>query len=57
VVTTRRTAWSPSPECASERSILWNDADIGIDWPLVDAPIVSGKDAEAPGFRGAETFE
>lgn len=42
---------------ASERSILWNDADIGIDWPLVDAPIVSGKDAEAPGFRGVKTFE
>jgi hypothetical protein len=37
---------------ARERSILWNDADIGIDWPLVDAPIVSDKDAEAPGFVG-----
>jgi dTDP-4-dehydrorhamnose 3,5-epimerase len=42
---------------ASERSILWNDADIGINWPGVDAPIMSHKDAEAPGFRGAETFE
>jgi dTDP-4-dehydrorhamnose 3,5-epimerase len=42
---------------ASDRSILWNDADIGINWPGVDAPIMSHKDAEAPGFRGAETFE
>jgi dTDP-4-dehydrorhamnose 3,5-epimerase len=28
-------------------SILWNDPEIGIDWP-VDNPTLSGKDAEAP---------
>jgi dTDP-4-dehydrorhamnose 3,5-epimerase len=41
-----------------ERSVLWNDADLGIDWNLVDgnAPILSGKDAEAPSFKNAETF-
>jgi dTDP-4-dehydrorhamnose 3,5-epimerase len=41
-----------------ERSVLWNDADLAIDWHLVDgeAPILSGKDAEAPSFKDAETF-
>lgn len=33
---------------ASEGQVLWNDAAIGIAWPLVDAPIVSAKDAAAP---------
>ena len=32
----------------SERSILWNDPDIGIAWPTVADPVLSGKDAEAP---------
>lgn len=32
---------------ASERSIIWNDPDIGIDWPLRQ-PALSGKDAAAP---------
>ena len=32
------------PEC--EKSVLWNDPDIGIDWP-VSGPILSAKDARA----------
>jgi dTDP-4-dehydrorhamnose 3,5-epimerase len=42
-----------------ERSILWNDADLGIDWPLVggEAPILSEKDAAGVVFGDAETFE
>ena len=32
---------------ADERSVLWNDPQIAIDWPVVE-PIVSGKDAAAP---------
>lgn len=41
-----------------ERSLLWNDAELAIDWKLVDgkAPILSGKDAEAPIFKNAEKF-
>ncbi len=42
-----------------ERSILWNDATLGIDWPLVGgaAPILSPKDAAGVAFEGAEVFE
>ena len=41
-----------------ERSVLWNDEDLGIDWNLVDgqAPILSGKDVEAPSFKDDEKF-
>ena len=27
-----------------ERTLLWNDPDVGIDWPLRGAPILSAKD-------------
>jgi dTDP-4-dehydrorhamnose 3,5-epimerase len=41
-----------------ERSILWNDPEIGIDWPIesVEARL-SPKDEEAPGLSQAEIFE
>ena len=41
-----------------ERSLLWNDEALNIDWPLVDgkAPILSDKDAAAPSFSDAEKF-
>jgi len=35
---------------ASERSIRWDDQEIGVDWPLDGTPIVSAKDADAPGL-------
>ncbi|MDR3476214.1 MAG: dTDP-4-dehydrorhamnose 3,5-epimerase [Devosia sp.] len=41
----------------SERAIVWNDPDLGIDWPLDDAPIVNAKDAAAPPFRSADYFD
>ncbi len=40
-----------------ERTILWNDPDLGIKWPLVGEPILSPKDAAGTPFRDAEIFE
>jgi len=41
-----------------ERSIHWNDPDIGIDWPLAEGeqPMLSKKDALAPNLKDAETY-
>ncbi|HRH37018.1 MAG TPA: dTDP-4-dehydrorhamnose 3,5-epimerase [Flavobacteriales bacterium] len=36
---------------ASERTILWNDKDLGIDWGITD-PIVSDKDRQGFAFAG-----
>lgn len=35
---------------AHERTILWNDPTLAIDWPLEGEPQVSGKDAAGMGF-------
>jgi len=34
----------------SERSVLWSDEDLGIDWPSRE-PLLSDKDARAPRLR------
>ena len=39
-----------------ERSIIWNDADLGIDWPVTGEPILSAKDQAAPSFRDADLY-
>ncbi len=41
-----------------ERSVRWDDPDIGIDWPLGNGeqPLLSAKDAAAGSFRDAETY-
>lgn len=41
---------------ADERSLLWNDPDIGISWPLHWAPTLSVKDQQAPRLRDAALF-
>jgi dTDP-4-dehydrorhamnose 3,5-epimerase len=44
-------------EQKSERAILWNDPDLGIEWSLDGQPILSAKDAAGKPFREAEVFE
>ncbi len=41
-----------------DRSIRWDDPDIGIDWPLEngDQPILSDRDTAAPNLRDAEIY-
>lgn len=42
-----------------ERSILWNDPDLTIDWPLDDIPgkpLLATKDVVAVRFKDAETY-
>ncbi len=40
----------------TEGALRWDDADVGIDWPLdVAAPVLSGKDAEAPLLRDLDS--
>jgi len=40
-----------------ERTIIWSDPEIGIDWPALDsAPRLTAKDAAAPPLAQAETF-
>lgn len=40
-----------------ERTIVWNDPDLAIDWPIApEEVILSDKDKQAPGFREAELF-
>lgn len=40
-----------------ERSLRWDDPDIGIVWPIHDAPQLARKDAEASLLVNAQTFE
>lgn len=39
-----------------ERSIIWNDSDLNIHWPLIEVPSLSSKDALASVFAVATYF-
>ena len=39
-----------------ERSLLWNDPEIGIEWPLLREPLLAKKDAEGLPLARAEAF-
>jgi len=39
-----------------ERSILWNDPDLAINWPLAGEPTLSTKDQQGIPFSSAEHF-
>ena len=40
-----------------ERTILWNDPELKIDWELKGEPLLSPKDRRGVRFREAEVFE
>ncbi len=44
--------WAPE----HERSILWNDPTIGIEWPVGIVPLLSGKDLAGKLLAEAEVF-
>ena len=44
--------WAPE----HERTVLWNDLDLAIRWPLEAEPILSDKDRRGSAFRSAEHF-
>jgi dTDP-4-dehydrorhamnose 3,5-epimerase len=42
---------------AGERTIVWNDPDLAIPWPIApECAILSGKDRQAAALREAEVF-
>jgi len=44
--------WSPE----HERTVLWNDADLGVAWPLQGQPVVSARDIEGRRVADSETY-
>jgi dTDP-4-dehydrorhamnose 3,5-epimerase len=42
---------------ASDRSLRWDDPDIGVEWPLQETPILSAKDQAAPPLAEADLFD
>jgi len=45
--------WHPE----HERSLLWNDPAVGIDWPTDGQPLLAAKDAAGKPLAQAEVFE
>jgi dTDP-4-dehydrorhamnose 3,5-epimerase len=41
---------------AHERSLLWNDPDVGVAWPITGEPQLAAKDAAAKSLDEAEVF-
>ncbi len=39
-----------------ERSLIWNDPTVGINWPLSGVPLLAEKDASGKTLAEAETF-
>jgi dTDP-4-dehydrorhamnose 3,5-epimerase len=39
-----------------ERTLIWNDPVVGINWPLSSSPLLSAKDANGKRLAEAETF-
>lgn len=43
-----------APEC--ERCVRWDDAELAINWPVTEPPILSTKDQQGGSFAEAELF-
>ena len=39
-----------------ERTLLWSDPALAIDWPLAGPPILAAKDAAGTPLAGADTY-
>ena len=39
-----------------ERSLLWNDPAVGVQWPLPGQPLLAAKDQAAPVLSAADVF-
>jgi dTDP-4-dehydrorhamnose 3,5-epimerase len=44
--------WSPE----NERTLLWNDPALAIDWPVAGEPVVSSKDQRGTPLAQAEAY-
>lgn len=44
--------WSPE----DERALLWNDPEVGIEWPIDGPPMLSSKDSKGGTLAAAESF-
>lgn len=44
--------WAPE----HEQCIRWDDTQVGIQWPIDGAPLLSAKDAQGVAFAAAEVF-
>tara|TARA_Y100000992_G_scaffold302502_1_gene276942 strand:+ start:23 stop:574 length:552 start_codon:yes stop_codon:yes gene_type:complete len=40
-----------------ERSLLWNDDEIGIEWPISDEPLLTEKDSNGSTLKEAEPYD
>ena len=45
--------WAPQ----HERTLLWNDPDLAIEWPLAGEPVLAAKDRAGRRLSEAEVFE
>jgi dTDP-4-dehydrorhamnose 3,5-epimerase len=45
--------WAPE----YERSIIWNDPEIGIAWPITAPPLLAAKDSQGAALAVAECFD
>jgi len=45
--------WAPE----FERTVIWNDPDLAIDWPITGEPILAAKDRAGSRLRDAEVYE